>query len=124
MATYPSEYREPWVDDCGFLRFQTGDERRTREIVEYSFRLAADLTADGKRPLIVDARAMTSAEPGAWRAITERLTSVASALAIMVGDTTPTSITGWPQLFDSLLLPCQVFGDEESAVAWLRTLDI
>ena len=115
MASYPTEYRLPWVDDNCFLHFQTGDERRTREIIEQSFGLAADLTADGKRPLIVDARAMTSAEPGAWRAITERLTSVASALAIVVSDTTPNSIIGWQQLFDSLLLPCRLFDDEESA---------
>jgi hypothetical protein len=86
LSACPIDYREPWIDDDGFVRFRTGDERRTPDIVESTFRVIATLTTGKVRPWLVDARAMTSAEPRAWLAITERLTAFASALAILKSD--------------------------------------
>ncbi len=82
MAGYPADYGQPWIDDNGFLRFRTGEERRTKDLVEETFRVASTLTGGEKIPWLVDARAMTSADPRAWLAITERLGLIASALAI------------------------------------------
>ena len=121
MAKYSSEHREPWIDDDGFLRFRMGDVPRTRENVERTFRVAAALTGGSQLPLIVDARAMTSADPRAWVAITENLTSVATSLAILVSDETPAVMNAWQDRFNSLILPCRVFADEESAIAWSKS---
>jgi hypothetical protein len=52
--------------------------------------------------------------------ITERIAASATALAILVSDATPSEMANWQALFDSLLLPCRTFTDEESAVAWLK----
>ena len=123
MTPRPTEPREPWIDDNGFLRFQTGTERRTKEIVEHTFGIAAALTADGPLPWIVDAREMSSAEPRAWVVIAEKLTSITTALAILTTDMTPPALNTWQEMFDSLLVPCRVFADEESAVAWLLSLE-
>jgi hypothetical protein len=86
LSAHPIDYPQPWIDDDGFVRFRAGDERRTPDIVEIAFRVIATLTAAEVRPWLVDARAMSPAEPRAWLAITERLTAFASAVAILKSD--------------------------------------
>lgn len=120
MAGYPTEPQEPWIDENGFVFVRTGVERRTSVIVERNFRKARSLTGGEQRPWVVDARAMTGADPRAWMVITERIAPSATALAILVSDATPSEMANWQTLFDSLLLPCRTFTDEESAVAWLK----
>ena len=120
VADYPTEPREPWIDENGFLCVRTGNERRTKAIVERNFRTAAVLTEGKRRPWMVDARALTGADPVAWVAITERIGGSATSLAILVSNATTAEMANWQSRFDSLLLPCRMFIDEESAVAWLK----
>ena len=60
MADYPTDHHEPWLDESGFLRVRTGNERRKRSSVEADLIIASNLTADGPRKTIWDARAAIS----------------------------------------------------------------
>ena len=117
------DYREPWIDDNGFIRAQTADEYHTKGLVEHTLNVAFALTADERRQGILDARAFTSASPQAWVVFIERLAATVTALAILVSDETSPQVNRFQAEIDSLRIPCRPFTDEESAVTWLRSLD-
>jgi hypothetical protein len=122
VADYPMDYREPWIDERGLIRAQTGSERRTKEAVEHSLDVAEALTADGKRQGIIDARALTHADPDAWLAFVYRIDSIVTALAVLVSDMTTPTMTVLLERFNNRLFLAAQFRDEESAVAWLESL--
>ena len=101
---------------------RTGTQRRTKALVEESFRKAFALSGGERRPWLVDARALPGVDPEAWVSISERIAPAATALGILVSDATPAEMARWRALFDSLLLPCRTFVDEAPAVAWLKSI--
>ena len=120
---YPADTQEPWIDDDGFLRARTGGVHRTRVATEHTLRIAAALTASGPRPGIWDIRTLTSADPDAWPPFIDQIPSLLSALAMLVSDATSHQAIVFQDAINALLVPCRLFKDVESAVAWLKSLD-
>lgn len=124
MTGYPTEFRDPWIDDDGMLHFQLGVKRPSLTRVMQMFRNADRLTRDGTRPLVVDARAVRLAPPArVWTFAPYRLTSIASAIAFLFSEMTPTEIRKFQKGIASLGIPNRVFEGEEEAVAWLKSFD-
>ena len=122
MADYPNEFRDPWIDDLGLLHFQIGVKRPSLARVMQMFRNAGRLTRDGTRPLVVDARAMRLAPPArVWTFAPYRLASIASAIAFLFSEMTPTEVRKFQQGVASLGIPNRVFHEEGEAIAWLES---
>jgi hypothetical protein len=124
MPHYPTDHRTPWIDDNGFLRVRTGNERRTMTAFEQDLRVAFALTADGPLRTILDSRATESFELEVWVTLTARISQLVSALAVLVSDVTSPLALSFREQIDKLLLPCQAFTDEESAVTWLKSIKV
>ena len=122
VTDYPTDYRGPWIDDNGLLRARTGSRHRTRKLVENDVHLASALTSDGPLPFIVDIRAFTTGTPGAWAFFNERVVSLASAIAFLVSDKTPSRVNTISEIINSHLIPCRVFTDDEPAIDWLKSV--
>ena len=123
MADYPTDTVQPWIDDDGFLRARTGTARRTKATTEIAMRNAAALAASGLRKAIWDIRGFTSVEMDAWITFLDVLPKVVSALAMVVSDDTMTQALTFQEEINRLLVPCRLFEDDESAVAWLKSLE-
>ena len=123
MDDYPTDTQEPWIDDDGLMRVRIGGLHRTRAASDLTLRIAAALTASGPRQGIMDIRATTSADPDLWPPFIEQIPSLLSALAMVVSDATSHQAMSFQDAINALLVPCQVFEDDESAVAWLKSLD-
>ena len=72
------------------------------------------------RPILWDPRAVLRLFPEAWKAIIERIESLAVAVAILADDGTEEMLGPYPGAMNSLLLPVRTFTDEEQAIEWLR----
>ena len=121
MDGYPTDTREPWIDDDGFIRIRIGGHR-TRAASEHGLRIAAALTASGPRQGIMDLRATTSVGADVWPSFINQIRSILSALAMLVSDETSHQAIVFQDTINALLIPCRVFEDDESAVAWLKSL--
>lgn len=120
----PTDHRSPWVDEHGFLRVRSGSERRTKVALEEDLRKAFELTRNGRRKTILDARATDSYELEVWTTLVQRISRIVSSLAVLVSDSTSPQVLAFVDQIDKLLLPCRAFEDEESAFAWLEPLRI
>lgn len=119
--SYPTDFREPWIDDNGFLRFQIGLKRPSLAVVSGIFRGARELSAGKLLPLIIDGRAMRMAPPAkAWTFAIYRLSSIASAVAFLFSDMTPQEVLKYQKGIGSMI-PSRVFEEESEAVSWLRS---
>jgi len=123
VAGYPTDHREPWIDDNGFLRVQTGAAHRTRAAVEHDLQIASAFTVNGLHKTIWDARAAADIDREIWVPLINRLTSIVAALAVLVSDVTQSETVVFAERINTLLAPCQVFAEEESAVAWLQSIE-
>ena len=121
MDGYPTDTQEPWIDD-GLIRVRIGGLHRTRAASEHTLRIAAALTASGPRQGIMDIRATTSVDPDVWPSFINQIRPILSALAMLVSDATSYQAIAFQDTINALLIPCQVFEDDESAVAWLKSL--
>ena len=86
--------------------------------------IASNLTADGPRKTIWDARAAISLDRNIWAPLIHQLPSIVAALAALVSDETDGQARIFQKRVNTLQIPCQAFEDEESAVAWLQALTI
>ena len=119
--SYPTDFRAPWIDDNGFLRFQIGLKRPSLGVVSGIFHDAAELSAGKLLPLIIDGRAMRMAPPAkAWTYAIYRLNSIASAVAFLFSDMTPQEVFKYQKGIGAMI-PSRVFEEEYEAVAWLRS---
>ena len=123
MDGYPTDTEEPWIDDDGLMRVRIGGLHRTRAASEHTLRIAAALTASGPRQGIMDIRATTSADLDVWPSFLDQIPLLLSALAMLVSDATSRQAILFQDKINALLVPCRVFADDESAVAWLKSLD-
>lgn len=126
MADYPTDFRDPWVDDDGMLHFQLGVKRPSLTKVMQMFRNAGRLTRDGTRLLVVDARAMRLAPPArVWTFAPYRLASIARAIAFLFSEMTPTEVRKFQKGVAALGIPNRVFeeGAEVEAITWLKSFD-
>ena len=123
MADYPTDTVQPWIDDDGFLRARTGTAHRTTATTENAMRNAAALAASGPKQAIWDVRGFTSVDMDAWLVFLDWLPTVVSALAMVVSDDTMTQALTFQEEINRLLVPCRLFEDDESAVAWLKSLE-
>ena len=71
----------------------------------------------------MDIRGTTSVDLDVWPSFLDQIPLILSALAILVSDTTSRQAILFPDKINALLVPCRVFADDESAVAWLKSLD-
>jgi len=124
VTPYPTEYRDPWIDEHGFLRFQIGMKRPSLVKITEIFRHAGELTADGPRRLIIDGRAMRIAPPAkAWTLATYRLGSIATAVAFLFSDMSPVEVWKYQKGIGMMMIPTRVFEEEADAVAWLQSFN-
>ena len=124
VVDYPTEFRDPWIDDDGMLHFQLGVKRPSLAGVMHMFRNAGRLTRDGTRLLMVDARAMRLAPPArVWTFAPYRLNSLAHAIAFVFSEMTPTEVRKFQKGVASLGIPNRVFEEEGEAIGWLKSFD-
>jgi len=124
VVDYPTEFRDPWIDDNGMLHFQLGVGRPSLARVMQMFRNARRLTRDGTMLLVVDARAMRIAPPArVWTFAPYQLTSIASAIAFLFSEMTPTEVRKFQKGVASLGIPNRVFSEEGEAIVWLNSFD-
>lgn len=124
VTLYPTEYREPWIDEQGFLRFQIGLKRPSLAKITEMFRQAGELTADGPRHLIIDGRAIRIAPPAkAWTLAIYRLGSIATAVAFLFSDMTPTEVWKYQKGIGMMMIPTRVFEEESDAITWLQSFN-
>ena len=71
----------------------------------------------------MDIRATTSVDLDVWPSFVDQIPLLLSALAILVSDATSHDAILFKDHINTLLVPCRVFADDESAVAWLKSLD-
>ena len=122
MASYPTDYRDPWIDENGLLHFQIGMQRPSMTRVREMFQQARELTAEGLLPLIVDGRAMRIGPPApVWTFAIYRLAGIASAIAFLFSDESPPEVWKFQKGLGALMLPTRTFEEEEEAVAWLQS---
>ncbi len=74
--------------------------------------------------LILDARAVPAASPQAWLRAIMNVTSIASAVAIVVSKTTPPEINIYQEQINSLLMPCRLFDDVDTAKDWITSIGL
>lgn len=123
VSEAPLDHREPWLGEDGIARVVVGRQHRSTEQVKGTIHNAKALATHEPLRWIIDARTMTSIDPDAWVVFTDEIASMISRLAILVSESTPSVVHAFEASINKLLVPCQTFSDEESAVAWLGSLD-
>jgi hypothetical protein len=112
----------PWIDDSGILRAILPARPRTPQDIDLFAEEARRLLGGKQAPLILDARAVPAASPQAWVQAITNVTSIASAVAIVVSKTTPPEITIYQAQINSLLVPCRLFDDADTAKDWITSI--
>lgn len=97
------------------------DVPRDRQNMQRNLDSLATLTGGKPRPALWEPRDVLPLSPSAWAEIINRTVELVTAVAILVDDSDEEKLFGFPAAMHGLLLPTQVFKDEDVAIAWLRT---
>ena len=107
-----------FVDDHGLLNIVTNGTQSTEHTVMESFAAARSLL-DRPNPTLFDVRDWPRAGAGFWAAFIDLLPATVSAGAILIGPEGRTDLGGFPEAVNRLMVPFDVFIDEEEAKAFL-----
>jgi len=107
-----------FVDDHGLLNIVSNGTQSTEDTVRETFTAARSLL-DRPNPTLFDVRDWPRAGAGFWAAFIDLLPATVSAGAILIGPEGRTDLGGFPEAVNRLLVPFDVFNDEEEAKAFL-----
>jgi hypothetical protein len=107
-----------FVDAHGLLNIVTNGTQSTEDTVRETF-AAARSFLDRPAPTLFDVRHWPRAGAGFWVTFIELLPATVSAGAILVGPEGRDDLGGFPEAVNRLLVPFDVFDDEDEAKAFL-----
>lgn len=117
-----SETGFTWLAD-GIYVFKNKGVGSTAGTMQRSLTRHRELFGDVRRPVLIDATLLPSAEYGSWIQFVKQLHSVATACVILTSDATNLPGLGvYPQQIDRMLIPFRAFEETEleDALAFLR----
>ena len=122
MRFVETEINQLTLRDDGILvvRSINADLPRTAQHVEEMY-VALGRLIEGKRcPVLWDPRPTRSIRPDGWVAIIEGLEGLFTAIAIVIDEQAADLLGGYPEAWNSLLMPVRRFRDEDEALSWLQ----
>lgn len=107
-----------FVDDHGMLHIVSNGTQSTGRTARETLTAARSLLT-GPVPTLFDARSWPKARSDFWVTFIDLLPTVVSAGAILVAESGREDLGGFPGAVNRLMVPFEVFTDEEEAVAFL-----
>lgn len=109
---------EVFVDDHGLLNIVSNGTQSTEQTVRETFAAARSLL-DRPTPTLFDVRDWPRAGAGFWVTFIDLLPTTVSAGAILVGPEGRADLGGFPEAVNRLMVPFDVFSDEDQAKTFL-----
>ena len=108
-----------WVDG-GIVHLRAKGAPRSAYDPSEVFDAARDLIRDTPMPALFDLRLWKEGERPAWQAFISNALSLFSAAAIVVDPESSPRMGDLPDIISRLLIPVEVFTDEDEALAYLH----
>ena len=120
MRMRTTETGQMWIDGEGIVHFVATGAASTADTAADNLAVLEELTAGGKTAILFDVRSWPSGSPAFWVRFINAVEHICLAGAILVDPQSQDNLGTFPSLISSLLVPLQVFLDEDEALAFLR----
>jgi len=107
-----------FIDDLGLLHIASNGVPSTKQTIAETFAAARTLTTRPV-PTLFDARKWPMGGADFWVTFIDLLPSVVSAGAILIEPDRATGLGGFPRAVNRLMIPFEVFTDEDQATEFL-----
>ncbi|NNC39532.1 MAG: STAS/SEC14 domain-containing protein [Acidimicrobiia bacterium] len=109
-----------WLDGEGIVHFVATGAASTADTAAENQAVLEELTAGGRTAILFDVRSWPSGSPSFWVRFINAIEHICLAGAVLVDPQSQDNLGTFPSLISSLLVPFQVFPDEDEALAFLR----
>ena len=109
-----------WLDEEGIIHYVSIGVASTADTVTESMSVLSELSVGRPAPILFDSRGWPSGDPASWVRFINTIEAVCSAAAVVVDAESAPKMGSFPLLLDSLVIPFQIFSNEEEALAFLH----
>ena len=110
-----------WLDNEGIIHIVATGVASTADTTGETLGVLTDLVAGSRAPILFNLHQWPSGDPSFWTRFTQTLQSVCLAGAVVIDPQAVAKLGTFPSLINTLLIPFQVFSDEDEALAFLRS---
>ena len=110
-----------WLDDDGIVHYVSIGVSSTADTVMEGLTAVGQLTDGKPSPILFDSRGWPSGDPASWVQYINMIEMVCSAAAVVVDAESASALGAFPARIDELVIPFQVFYDEDEALEFVRS---